>query len=512
MKFREFYKILAENGGKKDDVQVVDQRIVNTSFYFSKNLPFLNRLLRAVKIIRVDNEPDAQPYEVSGTVRIPSVKTMAVDAYGNVYINVKFSSKTLNDNTFIGVMAHEISHIFLKHLIRKGRRDNLFWNIAADAVINSSLLADGFALPKEGIIPVNNKLVLDGIEPIDLENKTVDDVYELLIKEDERQKDKDKDKDKEESEDGDEGEGGGDDEGEEGESGGGSKGDEGDEGDEGEGGGKPSKKSKPVRIGKATLDDHEYDDSKMREAEEQGAAPNKDILGDKEISEIINRIIDTNPGKGRGHNLKNIIKQHKVEIDWKTALRSFITANFTRVSTEYTYRKLKRVSYGIGVPIPSGVRTYQPDIDIVVAIDVSGSVVASPELLGKFKAEVVSLARTFKKPIEILYWDEVVQSKETIDKDGKIIKYKSSPVIKGGSGTSLSCVQEYMLKNKLRPKGVVYLTDGWIERNPVVLKGSKNLFVISTPGDISIVEPLGKVVRITSADHMYNPGRPYGGG
>ena len=288
--------------------------------------------------------------------------------------------------------------------------------------------------------------------------------------------------------------------------------DEGDEGDEGEGGGKPSKKSKPVRIGKATLDDHEYDDSKMREAEEQGAAPNKDILGDKEISEIINRIIDTNPGKGRGHNLKNIIKQHKVEIDWKTALRSFITANFTRVSTEYTYRKLKRVSYGIGVPIPSGVRTYQPDIDIVVAIDVSGSVVASPELLGKFKAEVVSLARTFKKPIEILYWDEVVQSKETIDKDGKIIKYKSSPVIKGGSGTSLSCVQEYMLKNKLRPKGVVYLTDGWIERNPVVLKGSKNLFVISTPGDISIVEPLGKVVRITSADHMYNPGRPYGGG
>lgn len=50
-----------------------------------------------------------------------------------------------------GVICHEVFHCAFGHLWRKGAREDLRWNIAADAVTNEHVLIQGLSLPK-GVI------------------------------------------------------------------------------------------------------------------------------------------------------------------------------------------------------------------------------------------------------------------------------------------------------------------------------------------------------------------------
>ena len=50
-----------------------------------------------------------------------------------------------------GVVAHEVSHIVFKHMLRRGSRDPELWNIACDFAINAMLIQAGFTLPKGGL-------------------------------------------------------------------------------------------------------------------------------------------------------------------------------------------------------------------------------------------------------------------------------------------------------------------------------------------------------------------------
>jgi predicted metal-dependent peptidase len=48
----------------------------------------------------------------------------------------------------VGVLAHEVLHAALGHILRRGSRDRKVWNEAADYTINGTLLTSGFVLPK----------------------------------------------------------------------------------------------------------------------------------------------------------------------------------------------------------------------------------------------------------------------------------------------------------------------------------------------------------------------------
>jgi predicted metal-dependent peptidase len=50
------------------------------------------------------------------------------------------------------LIAHEVLHMALCHHARQGNREHDRWNLAGDAVINHSLLEDGFTLPKGGFV------------------------------------------------------------------------------------------------------------------------------------------------------------------------------------------------------------------------------------------------------------------------------------------------------------------------------------------------------------------------
>lgn len=71
--------------------------------------------------------------------------TAATD-YLKIYYNAKFIESLQSHEVVTFVLAHEMMHIILKHGIRRGARNPVRWNIAADHAINLQLKAAGFRL------------------------------------------------------------------------------------------------------------------------------------------------------------------------------------------------------------------------------------------------------------------------------------------------------------------------------------------------------------------------------
>jgi len=74
-----------------------------------------------------------------------------------------------------GLFLHEVLHAALLHVLRRGTREPLMWNIAADIVVNGIVTArDRFELPP------------GAIRDAELEKLSVEEVYELLQKDAEK--------------------------------------------------------------------------------------------------------------------------------------------------------------------------------------------------------------------------------------------------------------------------------------------------------------------------------------
>lgn len=76
--------------------------------------------------------------------------TMATDGT-RIYYHPDFVTSITKEEC-AGVIAHEVLHRVLKHHLRRGLRDPLKWNIAADLAINPLLVSDGFKLPAGALI------------------------------------------------------------------------------------------------------------------------------------------------------------------------------------------------------------------------------------------------------------------------------------------------------------------------------------------------------------------------
>lgn len=68
-----------------------------------------------------------------------TVPTAAMSATGQMYLNPEFVEPlTVRNNMFL--LAHEALHYMLCHGLRRKHRDPQAWNIAADKVINDTLI------------------------------------------------------------------------------------------------------------------------------------------------------------------------------------------------------------------------------------------------------------------------------------------------------------------------------------------------------------------------------------
>ena len=68
-----------------------------------------------------------------------TVPTAAMSATGQMYLNVDFC-EPLTVRHLMFLLAHEAMHYMLSHGLRRGHRDPKAWNVAADKVINDTLI------------------------------------------------------------------------------------------------------------------------------------------------------------------------------------------------------------------------------------------------------------------------------------------------------------------------------------------------------------------------------------
>jgi predicted metal-dependent peptidase len=230
------------------------------------------------------------------------------------------------------------------------------------------------------------------------------------------------------------------------------------------------------------FDEHGWDDAQELTEQEQ-----KDLV--KEIDRALRQgqIAASKVGKGTGGMDRAIGELLRPEVDWKSALRDFVTSTCSGRDTSSWRRPNRRfIGHDIYMPSLMSERVGR----MVVGVDTSGSI--GGRILDRFLSEVKSLADEMKpEGVDLLYWDSEVSGHEVYD-SVNLSGLLDSTKPKGGGGTRPSCVPSYMKDKQLKPECVVMLTDGEINGDwgqydvPVlwVVVGSNN------------VSPVGKTVNV----------------
>ena len=99
---------------------------------------------------------------------------MATDGE-SIFYNIKGCS-TFTQKELQGVVIHELFHIFGKHHLRMGNRDQETWSMACDYAINPPLIKMGVELPPTKFIRA------------DFDSKSAEEIYNILMKEKEDDK------------------------------------------------------------------------------------------------------------------------------------------------------------------------------------------------------------------------------------------------------------------------------------------------------------------------------------
>jgi hypothetical protein len=261
------------------------------------------------------------------------------------------------------------------------------------------------------------------------------------------------------------------DEGEEGEDGGegnpskpqGSQPQDADEGDdgEGEGDGQPQpgqgKPSKPKQKDKQQgFDEHDWEGAQELSKQEQ-----------EELAEQIDtalretELMASKAGTGGSRVIKDILQS---KVRWEDELREILTAMCP--GTEYqTWARPNRRFMGQQVMVGDVMEdvympsTYSQTIkEMVIANDMSGSI--GDSLQSVFLGEMAKIAAAIKpEVVRVIYWDTEVCSEE-VYRGSEVQDIVKCTKPKGGGGTDVNCVTQYMQQFGIKPDVAIVLTDG----------------------------------------------------
>ena len=201
--------------------------------------------------------------------------------------------------------------------------------------------------------------------------------------------------------------------------------------------------------GSGGFDEHGWGDAEEMTAEEQ-----RDLA--REIDEAIRQGALAAGKLGNGMD-RDMVELLQPQVDWREVLRDFVQT--TCQGNDYsTWRRPNRRYIGAGVYMPSGIS--EQIGEIVVAIDTSGSIGARE--LGVFLAEIKEVADTVHpEAIRILYWDTSVCGEERYE-GTEVDNIVQSTKPKGGGGTDVRCVPQYLQDKQIKAQAVIVLTDGYL--------------------------------------------------
>lgn len=162
-------------------------------------------------------------------------------------------------------------------------------------------------------------------------------------------------------------------------------------------------------------------------------------------------------GDGAGNLCRELGELQEPQIDWREALREFVSAACAAKDVS-SWRKINRrfISSGVYLPTLIGETVGK----LVIGIDTSGSIGA--EALNNFLSEVKSIASdVHPEKIDLIYWDTAVASHEEYDY-ADLDNLIQSTRAKGGGGTAPGCVEEYLNSKNITPECIIMLTDGYV--------------------------------------------------
>ena len=415
-----------------------EEKLIRARYALYRDYPFFGLMLTKLR-----------------TVPTEDVETMAVDNDGNIYINPNFVLNELSDAEVTGVLAHEVMHIATMTFFRQRGRTMKLWNIATDYMMNRDLLEMGVALPKMGLLPKNqgNQWIVkeQGLPPIDITDLTAEELYNELNKIAQQQQQQ------------------------------------------------LQKILDQLGIKQEQLDKH-LTPEEAQQIEAQGVPSDDENFkpskkGQGQIKADIDEALET-AKRTRGEDAgvprsfaKDLLKP---KANWKNLLRNFVKS----ASTQYhDWGRPQKRALASGYYAPK-IRLEQEDIDLVIAIDTSGSI--SEDIMKVFLTELMGIIRTFKNvKINLLLWHTSVYKEVDIDTRKKKIDDIQKELLNlpyQGGGTEISSIKKYLDKKPTKSKkitGLLVFTDGEVEENPQFPDAKRKLFMITEGGTDEILKKYG---------------------
>lgn len=157
---------------------------------------------------------------------------------------------------------------------------------------------------------------------------------------------------------------------------------------------------------------------------------------------------------GKGRRLSGEQVRHT---DWRTPLRRFIQ-ELCEGDEQSRFSPPNKRMLPLGIVLPS--HFSEATGELIVACDTSGSMTGVyPTVFGEI-ARICQNAQPAS--VRVIWWDTRVHSVQVFaPKDYAAINKLLKP--EGGGGTTVSVVADYIAKERLKPKAVIMLTDGYIE-------------------------------------------------
>lgn len=135
-----------------------------------KLAPDLERIISASLLRLRMKSPFFATLALFTRIRVTQTLPTAATDGQDIFINEEFV-RSLTSPQVDGLLLHEVLHAALLHVVRRGQREPELWNIAADIVVNGMIAKqNGFELPQ------------GGIKDSKLEHLSVEEIYEILLK------------------------------------------------------------------------------------------------------------------------------------------------------------------------------------------------------------------------------------------------------------------------------------------------------------------------------------------
>ncbi len=205
--------------------------------------------------------------------------------------------------------------------------------------------------------------------------------------------------------------------------------------------------SEPLPNGQEPFDAHDWEGAQEMTADEQ-----RDLA--REIDEAVRQgaLVAGKMGSGGDRSLEELLEP---QVDWREVLREFVQTTCT--GSDYsTYRRPNRRYLSSGIYMPSGVSEQVGEL--VVAIDTSGSI--GQDEITAFLSEVKGICDTVHPDkVRLLYWDTEICRDETYDTH-ELDTLVQSTKPKGGGGTDVECVTEYIREESINAQACIVITDG----------------------------------------------------